>query len=66
MGDNKILVDINITEGPKTYVERVNVIGNSVTNDNVIRGELELDEGDPFSSLLLNKSVNNLKARNIK
>ena len=65
INNDKILVAINITEGPKTFVERVNVVGNSVTNDNVIRSELELDEGDPFSSLLLNKSVNNLKARNI-
>jgi len=63
--NDKILVAINVSEGQKTFVERINIVGNTVTNDNVIRGELELDEGDPYSLLLLNKSVNNLKARNI-
>ena len=36
-----------------------------MTNDSVIRGELLVDEGDPFSELLVSKSVNNIKARNI-
>ena len=63
--NDKILLTINITEGEKYFVERINIIGNSVTDDNVIRGELALDEGDPYSLLLLDKSINNLKARNI-
>ena len=58
-------VQINIFEGEKVIVERINIIGNSVTNDSVIRSELTLDEGDPFSTLLVNKSINNLRARNI-
>ena len=62
---DKLLVTINITESEKSFIERINVVGNSVTNDNVVRGELILDEGDPFSQLLLDKSINNLKARNI-
>ena len=37
-----------------------NIIGNSITDDNVIRGELIVDEGDPYSVLLLDKSINNL------
>ena len=63
--NDKLLVTINIFEGQKYFVERINIIGNSVTDDNVIRGELIVDEGDPYSLLLLDKSVNNLKARNI-
>ncbi len=63
--NDKLLVTINIFEGQKYFVERINIVGNSVTEDNVIRGELELDEGDPYSLLQLNKSLNNLKARNI-
>jgi len=58
-------VRINIFEGEKFTIERVNIVGNSVTNDSVIRSELEVDEGDPYSALLVNKSVNNLKARGI-
>ena len=58
-------VKINIFEGKKIIIERVNIIGNSVTNDSVIRSELIVDEGDPFSTLLVNKSINEIKARNI-
>ena len=46
-------------------VERINILGNNITNESVIRGELLLDEGDPFTKLKLNKSVSKIKARNI-
>jgi len=58
-------VKINIFEGKKVIVERINIVGNSVTNDSVIRGEMIVDEGDPFSTLLVNKSINEIKARRI-
>ena len=58
-------VRINIFEGKKVIIERINIVGNSVTNDSVIRGEMIVDEGDPFSVLLVNKSINRLKGRNI-
>ena len=63
--NDKILVTIDVTEGKKYFVERINIIGNTVTEDNVIRGELEVDEGDPYSLLLLDKSINNIKSRSI-
>ena len=46
-------------------VERINITGNNITNENVIRAELLLDEGDPFTSLNLNKSISKLKAKRI-
>ena len=46
------------------FVERINIYGNNVTRENVIRNQLELDEGDPFNEILKNKSVNNLKKLN--
>ena len=58
-------VKINIYEDEKFTIERINIVGNSVTNDAVIRGELVVDEGDPYSVLLLNKSINELRARNL-
>ena len=58
-------VNINIFEGEKVIIERINIVGNSVTNDSVIRGELIVDEGDPYSTLLVNKSMNEIRARNI-
>jgi len=63
--NDKILVTIDVSEGEKYFVERINIIGNTVTEDNVIRGELEVDEGDPYSLLLLDKSINKIKSRNI-
>jgi outer membrane protein insertion porin family len=60
-----ISIRFNIFEGEKTLVERINVKGNSVTDEKVIRGELLLDEGDPFTKLALNKSISKIKARNI-
>ena len=49
----------------KVQVERVNIKGNTVTNDSVIRSELLLDEGDPYSKIKLEKSISNLRARGI-
>ena len=46
-------------------VERINISGNNVTNESVIRGELLLDEGDPFTELNLKKSIAKIKSRRI-
>ena len=58
-------IQINIYEGKKLLVEQVNILGNTITDESVIRGELLLDEGDPFSTLKLDRSVARLKSRNI-
>jgi outer membrane protein insertion porin family len=60
-----IEVKIDIFEGQKFIIERINIVGNNVTNDSVIRSEMIVDEGDPYSALLLNKSINKLKGRGI-
>ena len=63
--ENKIDITINITESQKFYVQQINVIGNSLTLEEVIRNSLIVDEGDPYNEILFNKSINNLKAKNI-
>ena len=63
-GDD-IVVKIEIFEGPKFFVEKVNIVGNNITNDSVIRSEMIVDEGDPYSEVLLTRSVNNIKAKRI-
>ncbi len=60
-----IELKINIFEGEKNTVERVNIFGNTVTNEDVIRAELLLDEGDPFNKLKLDQSLSELRARGI-
>ena len=63
--DSKIEIKINIFEGKKVLVEKINIIGNTVTNESVIRAELLLDEGDPFNNLKLDQSIAKIKSRNI-
>jgi outer membrane protein insertion porin family len=56
-------VDIvyDVSEGPRIFVERINVSGNETTIDEVIRREMKLAEGDAFNQDLLKKSEQNLK-----
>ena len=61
---NLINLVFNVEEGEKIYVDKINIFGNSITAETVIRNQLLLDEGDPFSEILLNKSINNLKSLN--
>ena len=63
--DSSITIKFNIFEGKKVLVERINVLGNNITNEGVIRGELLIDEGDPFTNLSLNKSISKIKSRNL-
>ena len=63
--NDSIVVKFNIIEGKKILVERIDILGNNITNESVIRSELLLDEGDPFTSLRLDKSIAKIKSRNI-
>ncbi len=63
-GDS-INVIFNIFEGEKVLVERINITGNNITNEDVIRSELVLDEGDPFTNLSLEKSIAEIKDRKL-
>jgi outer membrane protein insertion porin family len=52
-----------LEEGPRVYVERINVRGNTRTQEGVIRRELDLGEGDPYNKVLLDRAerrLNNL------
>ena len=63
--NNKINLTFEVMETEKFYVEKINILGNDITLESVIRDSLEVDEGDPFNELLHAKSINKLKARNI-
>ena len=63
--NSKIELTFKIKEFDKKYLSTVNVFGNNITEERVIRDNLEVDEGDPFNELLLVKSINNLKSLNI-
>ena len=61
---NKININFKIEETEKFFVERINIFGNNVTRESVIRNQIEIDEGDPFNQILYSKSLNNIKALN--
>jgi len=62
--DNLINLTFNIGESEKFYVEKINIFGNNITREEVIRNNLLIDEGDAFNELLQAKTLNNLKALN--
>ena len=46
----------DVGEGPRVYVERIDIVGNQRTKDKVVRREFRLAEGDAFSASLLRRS----------
>ena len=62
--DNKIDLKFTINESNTFFVDKINIFGNNVTKEEVIRNQLEVDEGDPFNEILLTRSINNIKSLN--
>jgi outer membrane protein insertion porin family len=62
--DNLINLTFDIGESEKFYVEKINIFGNNITREEVIRNNLLVDEGDAFNELLQKKTLNNLKSLN--
>ena len=61
---NKINIVFTIEDTEKLMVEKINIFGNNVTNENVVRNQLLIDEGDPYNEILSNRSINNIKGLN--
>ncbi len=61
---DKINISFNIKEAPKSFITKINIYGNNVTDETVIRNQVEIDEGDPFNQILYTKSINNIKSLN--
>jgi outer membrane protein insertion porin family len=55
-------VTFEVQEGPRVYVERINISGNTRTLDKVIRREFRLAEGDAFSTAKVRRSQERLRA----
>ncbi len=60
--NNKINLNFKIEKLDKFVVERINIFGNNVTRESVIRNQFEIDEGDPYNEILANKTINNIKS----
>ena len=61
-GQGTLNVVYNIVEGPRTYIERIDIVGNLRTEDQVIRRELRLFEGDAFNRVLVDRARRRLTA----
>jgi outer membrane protein insertion porin family len=59
---NTVDVTFAINEGPRVYIERINIVGNTRTLDKVVRRELRVSEGDAFNRVLLDRSRNRVRA----
>jgi outer membrane protein insertion porin family len=55
-------VTFKVAETPRVYVERIDVSGNTVTRDKVIRREFRLAEGDPFNSVRVKRSRDRIQS----
>ena len=65
LSNNKLDISISLKDNEKFYVEKINILGNNYTIEEVIRNSLIVDEGDPYNEILFNRSVNNIKSKNI-
>jgi outer membrane protein insertion porin family len=59
--ENLINITYEINEGPRVFVERINITGNVRTVDHVIRRQMQLVEGDPFNGSKLRRSETNIR-----
>ena len=64
INDDLINLTFNISESEKFYVEKINIFGNNVTQESVIRNQFSVDEGDAFNELLHKKTLNNIRGLN--
>ena len=60
--NDKINLEFELKESEKYFVKKINIFGNNVTQENVIRNQFQIDEGDPFNDILAKKSINSIKS----
>src|SRR5256886_4247457 len=56
-----VSIVFTVDEGPRTYIERINIRGNTRTRDYVIRREFDLSEGDAYNRALVDRAERRLK-----
>ena len=61
---DKLNLIFKIEETEKYFVQKINIFGNNITRESVIRNKFLIDEGDPFNTILANKSINEIKSLN--
>src|ERR1700731_1063375 len=60
----RVAVAFVVDQGPRTYIERIEIHGNTRTRDYVIRREFDIAEGDPYNKTLIDRAERRLKNLN--
>ena len=63
--DDNINVIILLSDGQKSLIDKINIQGNSITEEKVIRDSLSISEGDQLNSSKIKKSVDNIKSKQL-
>ena len=63
--DEKINVTVLLNEGQKSLVNKINILGNTITEEKVIRDNLTISEGDQLNSSKVKKSIDNIKSKQL-
>ncbi len=56
-----IAITLNVIDGPRVYIQRIDISGNTRTEDKVIRRELTVAEGDGYNQSKIDQSTTNIK-----
>lgn len=59
--NHTVSIVFDVTEGPRVYIERINIRGNTRTRDYVLRREFDLGEGDAYNRALIDRAERRLK-----
>ncbi len=62
--EDRINLTFKIEQTEKFIIEKINIYGNNITRESVIRNQLFIDEGDPYNEILSNKSINEIRSLN--
>ncbi len=55
-----IALNYSVDDGPKVYIERIDIVGNTRTRDYVIRREFDIGEGDPYNHEMIERAERRL------
>ena len=59
--NHTVSIAFDVTEGPRVYIERINIRGNTRTRDYVLRREFDIGEGDAYNRALIDRAERRLK-----
>ena len=65
IADNKINIIVQLNESQKSLINKININGNTITQEKVIRDNLIISEGDQLNSSKVKKSIDNVKSKQL-